>query len=205
MARRKSGNPSNLTIEVRVCDDQQPACPRLHEIPQRPHRNRARRWRSENRAALPDRGPQAAGLSIGIRYSDCRINENGKVVPIGEQACKNSRRFESQRRRNWSRRWHFRRASETGDKTELHWIAASLEHDRKVECCGLCRQRGWSSRSDDSNLMTNKISGQGWQSIIMAIGPAEYERDVGPSTKPKFLRPSRSADKRVRIQRVTRC
>src|ERR1700730_17911612 len=71
------------------------------------------------------------------------------------------------------------RLAQARDKPEVHWITRCKEYD--WSCLGrrLRRQnrRGrW--RDNYSDLMANKISCQCRQLVVMALGPAIFDRDI---------------------------
>jgi hypothetical protein len=71
------------------------------------------------------------------------------------------------------------------DKPCFNRVQAGLENNRNCCCCCLCRKSrgGTSGRDNHGNLTADKISRQRRQSIGLAIGPAEFDRDIAALVK----------------------
>src|SRR6516164_1126825 len=72
------------------------------------------------------------------------------------------------------------RTIEARHQTELDRVGANVKHDWDRRGCGLGRnRRGAGARCDDhAHAAGDEVGGQRRQSLIVAIGPAEFEDDV---------------------------
>ena len=68
---------------------------------------------------------------------------------------------------------------EAGDKPKLNRVGSSLEYnrDRRGRRLG-CQRRSSATGGNHAHLATNQISGQCWQTIVLALRPAEFDRHV---------------------------
>jgi hypothetical protein len=71
------------------------------------------------------------------------------------------------------------RPAQAGDETELDRIGGGIEHDRNGHGSRLCRQRRRSTGGgNDRDLTLNQVGRQRWKAVILAIGPAVFNRNI---------------------------
>ena len=72
------------------------------------------------------------------------------------------------------------RSAEAGDEIVFDRIASGNENDwngRGRDLCGSCGG-GAANRGNNSDLTTNKVSSQLWQSFVMIVCPAIFNREI---------------------------
>src|SRR6516164_263951 len=88
------------------------------------------------------------------------------------------------------------------DKAARDWILAGEENNRDVTSGALCSVRCRRVRSEDGNPATDKVVDHIRDAIIVALGPAVFDRDIFADRVAGFCK---SADECLHICGVGRC
>ena len=121
---------------------------------------------------------------------DCPVHERrNRGPPRGQLACQ----FQSFGHDRGRVKTHARdvaaRAAEVGDQPGSNGISANREYDwycrrRRLRCQG---RRGAANRGDRRNLPADQIGGQRRQSLVIALRPTVFDRDVATLGKTRLV------------------